>query len=633
MIITILCGGLGTRLNNYSLPKPLNKILSRYAIEYVIEEIPKDIQIHFVYSSLLDEYNFKQIIINICKDRKISFYKLEYITRGALESAYIGTKNINTDDNIIFIDNDVINYYPDTFFYKKYNNAFIGCSNDYSESSAFSFVLYDNNKYIYNIKEKCRISNTYCCGVYGFINIEQFRNIAKDILSNIYTTELYMSVVYERLIEHQYKIECILMKDKGLHIGSLNEIIHYLPKLKVNSLRLCFDLDNTLVTYPNIPGDYTTVEPIVSMIDLLRSLYNSGHIIIIYTARRMATHKNNIGAVMKDIGKITFDTLDKFNIPYHEIIFGKPIADIYIDDRAVNPYINNMSIMGIIDNKNDIIINKLPNNKYNHITLNNNIIIKKGPSNIIDGEQYYYKTIQNMDISSYFPICYNTYNNNDIIYLELEYIKGISFYHLYKNELLTKNHIDLLLDFLDKLHNYKTNMINPSKQDIYDNYIIKLKKRFENIEDYSFNNSKQIQNKIIEQLEEYLRNDDNIIISNMIHGDFWFSNIYFEFNKGLKVFDMKGKCGAKYTLGGDILYDYGKLYQSILGFDFILYNDMFNKDYMNNIEAYFINKLIEKKINIYNLKIVTKSLIIGTIHFYKDNFIKNKIWNLVESLN
>jgi hypothetical protein len=33
-------------------------------------------------------------------------------------------------------------------------------------------------------------------------------------------------------------------------------------KSNFKNLRICFDLDNTLVSYPKIRGDYTTVEPI-----------------------------------------------------------------------------------------------------------------------------------------------------------------------------------------------------------------------------------------------------------------------------------------------------------------------------------------------------------------------------------
>ena len=34
----------------------------------------------------------------------------------------------------------------------------------------------------------------------------------------------------------------------------------------------CFDLDNTLVSYPKINSDYTSVEPIQKNIDLLKYL-------------------------------------------------------------------------------------------------------------------------------------------------------------------------------------------------------------------------------------------------------------------------------------------------------------------------------------------------------------------------
>ena len=61
----------------------------------------------------------------------------------------------------------------------------------------------------------------------------------------------------------------------------------------------------------------------------------------------MTTHNNNIGKVMKDIGVITFKTLDDFNIPYDEIIFGKPIADVYIDDKSINPYTRHTTVVPI----------------------------------------------------------------------------------------------------------------------------------------------------------------------------------------------------------------------------------------------------------------------------------------------
>jgi capsule biosynthesis phosphatase len=97
-----------------------------------------------------------------------------------------------------------------------------------------------------------------------------------------------------------------------------------LDNYSFRKMRICFDLDNTLVTYPQVPNDYSTVKPIENMISILRKLKMEGHTIIIYTARRMLTHDGNIGKIIQDIGKQTFDRLEKFNIPYDEIVFGKP---------------------------------------------------------------------------------------------------------------------------------------------------------------------------------------------------------------------------------------------------------------------------------------------------------------------
>ena len=54
----------------------------------------------------------------------------------------------------------------------------------------------------------------------------------------------------------------------------------------------------------------------------------------------MRTHKGNVGAILADIGEVTISTLNKFEIPYDELFFGKPYANYYVDDLAVNPYVS-----------------------------------------------------------------------------------------------------------------------------------------------------------------------------------------------------------------------------------------------------------------------------------------------------
>ena len=111
--------------------------------------------------------------------------------------------------------------------------------------------------------------------------------------------------------------------------------------------RICFDFDNTLVSYPVVTADYTSVKPIEENIEFVRFLKRLGCTIIIYTARRMKTHSGNVGKIIQDVGKITIDTLDEFEIPYDELYFGKPYAHAYIDDLVINAFDDYQQELGV----------------------------------------------------------------------------------------------------------------------------------------------------------------------------------------------------------------------------------------------------------------------------------------------
>ena len=627
MKIIVLCGGIGSRLEDYSFPKPLNMIYGKPAIAYTLQNLPKDIRtIYFIVSPHLEKYNFNEIVTNLFKDRECIFLPLPYFTRGSIESAWCGTQNLpNENDNIIFLDNDVMYEFPENFFQEK-TNAFLGYSIDNTSSEAYSFIQLDDNNSVSMIKEKKRISNKYNCGIYGFKSIDQFRKVALKRLNTPTESELYLSILFEDLLTNGEYIKGIMFPSRVTHIGSLKELKSAGDKIPKRIMRICFDLDNTLVTYPTIPGDYTTVNPIDTMIEYAKILHREGHTIIIHTARRMTTHNNNIGAVIKDIGKITFDTLDKFNIPYDELIFGKPIADMYIDDRSVNPYRNDMASLGVINyEKKDIPLNKLKNNKYNTIELEGDIIVKHGLYEFLKGEVNFYESFpKGNSIYSFFPKFYGSTKYDKYIELRTEYIKGIPFYTLYKSKLLTEYHIQQLFNILDRLHSIPGEDI-PTYDEIYDNYIGKLKMRFANNSVYTFVDSEEYQSQCLDNLEIYLQTKPSSVP--YIHGDFWFSNILLDFKNNIKLIDMKGRLESRLTLGGDRMYDYGKLYQSVLGYDLILNNETVSSDYSNIIEKCFFNELNKRNINIQHLKYVTISLMMGTLHFIETKEQRERVWN------
>lgn len=100
-------------------------------------------------------------------------------------------------------------------------------------------------------------------------------------------------------------------------------------------MRICIDIDGTIAQLRKSDKDYNNLEPIEGAVESIQKLHREGHYIILYTARNMETHSGNIGKVLAAQGAILFEWLKKYQIPFDEIYFGKPSADVYIDDKAL----------------------------------------------------------------------------------------------------------------------------------------------------------------------------------------------------------------------------------------------------------------------------------------------------------
>lgn len=89
----------------------------------------------------------------------------------------------------------------------------------------------------------------------------------------------------------------------------------------------CFDVDGIIASL--VPGnDYERVQPHAEVIDAVNRLHARGHRIVLYTARGTATGR--------DWRAVTEAQLARWGVRYDELVFGKPAADYYIDDRAID---------------------------------------------------------------------------------------------------------------------------------------------------------------------------------------------------------------------------------------------------------------------------------------------------------
>jgi capsule biosynthesis phosphatase len=97
-------------------------------------------------------------------------------------------------------------------------------------------------------------------------------------------------------------------------------------------MRIVIDLDGTISGLKKEGQDYSTVEVNPGAVEKIKNLKKQGHYIILFTARHMKTTKGNVGEVIKKVGNTTIEWLNKNDIPFDEILFGKPYGDVYVDD-------------------------------------------------------------------------------------------------------------------------------------------------------------------------------------------------------------------------------------------------------------------------------------------------------------
>ena len=87
------------------------------------------------------------------------------------------------------------------------------------------------------------------------------------------------------------------------------------------------DVDETICISPG-SRDYSLASPIIKNINKINELYDADNTVIYWTARGTGS-----GIDWREITKKQFE---KWGVKYHELKFGKPIYDLFIDDKAVN---------------------------------------------------------------------------------------------------------------------------------------------------------------------------------------------------------------------------------------------------------------------------------------------------------
>ena len=87
------------------------------------------------------------------------------------------------------------------------------------------------------------------------------------------------------------------------------------------------DIDETICESPE-DRDYSLATPIEGRIQTINDLYDDGNTIIYWTAR-------GTGSGI-DWREVTEKQFEEWGVKYHELKFGKPVYDLFIDDKNIN---------------------------------------------------------------------------------------------------------------------------------------------------------------------------------------------------------------------------------------------------------------------------------------------------------
>ena len=87
------------------------------------------------------------------------------------------------------------------------------------------------------------------------------------------------------------------------------------------------DIDETICKTPN-DRNYANSVPIKKNIKKINKMYDNGDTIVYWTARGTGS-----GIDWRAVTELQFE---EWEVKYHELHFGKPIYDLFIDDKNIN---------------------------------------------------------------------------------------------------------------------------------------------------------------------------------------------------------------------------------------------------------------------------------------------------------
>lgn len=602
MNVIIPCGGLGQRFTDagYTDPKALILFDGKPIIHSVIESLVEAGDSLFIpYARKLESHGFERIVRNaLPKGAEVTFIPINEQTGGAAETTALALPLLS-DQPVLVADCDT--WYRENIRRHLKGDCHLFWFDQKDTTPCYSYLQTEGER-VTGLVEKCRVTTKANTGVYYW---RRPQDAATDILKAAKSTELhesYMSLAIANAIAEGRQVRHTeLTNDEVVCVGTPSQLLYHASK-GTSKKRFCIDLDSTLVTSPKEGKNYATVEPIRENIEFVKRMSMEGHYIIIHTARRMVTFNHDKKLAEHDARWQVEATLSKFQIPYNELHFGKPYADFYIDDKAIPAFGDLEKATGIYSGIDHAA------RAHHEVFIGKKTVTKKGD---VGAESEWYSSLPDRirDVS---PRLIKGGEDE----LSLQRVDGVSLAQLYVRGMLTEDHLGGLLSVLSRIHGEAHSKNAGEARFLWHGKLRDRESKHREWYHALFSKagiSRSTAEDLLRKVNTMLLDEDEQGIS-LMHGDPVFSNALITLDGSTKLIDPRGKIAGERSTAGTELYDYCKVLQSIMGYDFDVAGERIDEHTMLRFLETFLQKAPKA-----DYKTRLSSLVISMLPLHSDD--------------
>ncbi len=209
--IVIPMAGRGSRFANagFELPKPLIDVAGKPMIDWVIDNIAPKEPHRFIFLCLQEHLEKYDLECHLkAKEEDCVIVPVNQVTEGAACTVLLSERYIDNNDPMMIANSD---QYVDVDI-----DRYIQCMGENdglimtmkADDDKWSFIKYDENKFVTMVREKEVISDEATVGIYNFAKGSDFVRYAHNMIDkNIrVNNEFYVAPVYNMMIEDKKKV-------------------------------------------------------------------------------------------------------------------------------------------------------------------------------------------------------------------------------------------------------------------------------------------------------------------------------------------------------------------------------------------------------------------------------------------